>query len=174
VLAIERNRRRAGELTRTARRLRAGNIRVEVADAALGRPRDPPFDRVLVDPPCSGLGTLQARADLRWCVTPSAVREMAGTQARILAAGAAALRPGGVLVYSTCTISPTENEHVITTFLDSHADFSLDDLATQLRPFAPGWPSLDSSRRSSAAGSVLTLPHRDGTAGFFIARLRRS
>ncbi len=174
VLAIERNRRRAGELTRTARRLRAGNVRVEVADAALGRPGDPAFDRVLVDPPCSGLGILQARADLRWRVTPSAVREMAGTQARILAAGAAALRPGGVLVYSTCTISPTENEHVIATFLDSHADFSLDDLATELHPLAPVWPSFDRPRRSSVAGSVLTLPHLDGTAGFFIARLRRS
>jgi 16S rRNA (cytosine967-C5)-methyltransferase len=173
VLAVERNRRRAGELTRTAARLRAGNVRVEVGDAA-GDRRGAMFDRVLVDPPCSGLGTLQARADLRWRVTPAAIGEMARSQAAILAAGADALRPGGVLVYSTCTISPTENEHVVTTFLDSHADFSLDDLASELPAFAPGRPTSDLPHPAQAVGTVLTLPHRDRTAGFFIARLRRS
>jgi 16S rRNA (cytosine967-C5)-methyltransferase len=149
VVAVERNSRRAGMLTRTAQRLHVPNVRVEVADASERRPEGVVFDRVLVDPPCSGLGTLQARADLRWRVTPKDVREMARTQAAILAAGAAALRPGGVLVYSTCTISPTENEHQIAAFLDTHPDFSRDELMT-------------------------TLPHRDHTAGFFIARLLRS
>jgi 16S rRNA (cytosine967-C5)-methyltransferase len=173
VLAIERNRRRAGELMRTAARLRAGNVRVEIGDAAVDR-RDGPFDRILVDPPCSGLGTLQARADLRWRVTPADVAEMAQTQARILTAAANALRPGGVLVYSTCTISPTENEHVVSTFLDSHADFSLDDLASELPAFALGRSLPDASTSLRAARAVLTLPHRDRTAGFFIARLRRS
>jgi 16S rRNA (cytosine967-C5)-methyltransferase len=149
VVAVERNSRRAGMLTRTAQRLHVPNIRVEVADAAERRPEGAVFDRVLVDPPCSGLGTLQARADLRWRVTPQDVREMTRTQASILAAGASAVRPGGVLVYSTCTISPTENEHQITAFLNAHPDFIRDELMT-------------------------TLPHRDRTAGFFIARLLRS
>jgi len=149
VVAVERNARRAGMLTRTAQRLHTGNVRVEVADAAEERPEGAVYDRVLVDPPCSGLGTLQARADLRWRVTPQDVREMARTQASILAAGAAAVRPGGVLVYSTCTISPTENEHQITAFLDAHPDFSRDQF-------------------------IMTLPHRDHTAGFFIARLHRA
>ena len=149
VLAIERNPSRAGALVRTARRMHAASVRVEVADAALERADGPVFDRVLVDPPCSGLGTLQARPDLRWRVTPDAITEMVHAQASILAAGAAALRPGGVLVYSTCTISPIENEHLIAAFLDSHPDFGLDDV-------------------------TLTLPHRDRTAGFFIARLLRS
>jgi 16S rRNA (cytosine967-C5)-methyltransferase len=148
VLAIERNQRRAGALVRTAQRLRARNVRVEVADAALERPEGPVFDRVLVDPPCSGLGTLAARADLRWRVTPDAIAAMAGTQAQILAAGARALRPGGVLVYSTCTISPVENEQLIAAFLDSQPAFALDE-------------------------QLLSLPHRDGTAGFFIARLHK-
>ncbi len=173
VLAVERNRRRAADLARTAERLRAGNVRVEVADAAAER-SGATFDRVLVDPPCSGLGTLQARADLRWRVTPSAVGEMARTQATILAAGAQALRPGGVLVYSTCTISPPENEHVITTFLDSHADFSLDDLSSQLPALAERDAVAGESAAAQAQGTMLTLPHRDHTAGFFIARLRRS
>jgi 16S rRNA (cytosine967-C5)-methyltransferase len=164
VLAVERNPHRAGELVRTAQRLHAANVRVEVGDAALARPEGPVFDRVLVDPPCSGLGTLQARADLRWRVTPEKVPEMARAQAAILEAGAGALRPGGVLVYSTCTISPTENERLIAAFLDSHPGFGLEDLSAELPAFGLG-PSSD---------FVLTLPHRDRTAGFFIARLRRS
>jgi 16S rRNA (cytosine967-C5)-methyltransferase len=161
VVAVERNPRRAGALVRTAQRLRARNVRVEVADAALARPDGPAYDRVLVDPPCSGLGTLQARPDLRWRVTAEKLPEMARAQAAILAAGAGALRPGGVLVYSTCTISPTENERLIAAFLDSNPGFGLDDLAAEL-------PAL-----SFGSGFVLTLPHRDRTAGFFIARLRR-
>jgi 16S rRNA (cytosine967-C5)-methyltransferase len=175
VVAIERQPRRAAELQRTARRLHAANVRVELADAAVPRtPHEEPFDRVLVDPPCSGLGTLQARADLRWRVTPEGVIEMAGVQSAILAAGAAAVRPGGVLVYSTCTISPTENERQIAAFLDSHPDFALDDLGAEL-------PALRLDCALASVGArppyvqrlLMTLPNRDRTAGFFIARLRR-
>jgi 16S rRNA (cytosine967-C5)-methyltransferase len=171
VLAIERDRRRAGALVRTAERLGARNVRVEVADASRARPEGPVFDRVLVDPPCSGLGTLQARPDLRWRVGESDVAEMARAQATILAAGAAALRPGGVLVYSTCTISPTENERLIAAFLHSNSDFALDDLAAEL-PSHALTPAL-ADAAAPAAGLIQTLPHRDRTAGFFIARLRR-
>jgi 16S rRNA (cytosine967-C5)-methyltransferase len=145
VLAVESNRRRAGSLARTVERLGASNVRVEVADATLARPEGQVFDRVL----CSGLGTLQARPDLRWRVTPEAIAEMSLIQAKVLAAGAGALCPGGVLVYSTCTISTVENERPIAAFLDSHPDFGLDEMLS-------------------------TLPHRDHTAGFFVARLRRS
>ncbi|HYM54447.1 MAG TPA: 16S rRNA (cytosine(967)-C(5))-methyltransferase RsmB [Solirubrobacteraceae bacterium] len=175
VVAVERDPRRAGVLARTAERLRAANVRVEVGDAARQRTDGTAFDRALVDPPCSGLGTLQARPDLRWRVTPEAILQMTRIQAMILAAGASALRPGGVLVYSTCTISPTENERLIDAFLDSHPDFSLDDLAAELpdlrlaRPDSQGEPGPGGPSRV-----VLTLPHRDRTAGFFIARLRRS
>jgi 16S rRNA (cytosine967-C5)-methyltransferase len=182
IVAVERNSRRAEELRRTVARMGAECVHVVVGDAtrplgAAGSARpagdraargssgggaarasaggeapeptgDGLFDRVLVDPPCTGLGTLQARADLRWRVGPEDVAQLARTQAAILAAGAQVLRPGGVLVYSTCTISPTENERQISAFLESNPDFALDD-------------------------QVLTLPHRDRTAGFFIARLRR-
>lgn len=168
VLAVERNRARAAALERTARRLHAGNVRVELGDAATPRAERAAFDRVLVDPPCSGLGTLQARADLRWRIGESDVAQMARTQRAILTAAADALRPGGVLVYSTCTISPIENEHLIERFLDSHADFSLDDLAPELPACTSGEP------RIALPGTAVTLPHRDRTAGFFIARLRRS
>jgi 16S rRNA (cytosine967-C5)-methyltransferase len=149
VLAVERNRRRAGALLRTAERLGASNVRVELGDAASTRPEGSVFDRVLVDPPCSGLGTLQAHPDLRWRTSPEAIAELSQIQAAILAAGAQALRPGGVLVYSTCTISAAENERLIDAFLGSNPDFGLDE-------------------------TLMTLPHRDRTAGFFIARLHRS
>ncbi|HTW42593.1 MAG TPA: 16S rRNA (cytosine(967)-C(5))-methyltransferase RsmB [Solirubrobacteraceae bacterium] len=186
VLAVERNPARAARLARTAQRLHAANVHVRIADAAAFPPGERPqgerppgerppgerplaerpqavgFDRVLVDPPCSGLGTLQARADLRWRVTPQSLAELAGVQARILAAGARALRPGGVLVYSTCTISTIENERLIAAFLDSHPDFTLDG------------PGRLEAHGLHGSGALLTLPHRHHTAGFFVARLRRS
>jgi 16S rRNA (cytosine967-C5)-methyltransferase len=164
IVAVERNAARAGVLVRAVERLHAGNVRVELADAARPRAEGPVFDRVLVDPPCSGLGTLQARADLRWRVTPAALEQMVGEQAAILAAGAAALRPGGVLVYSTCTISAAENEQQIAAFLGAHPDFSPDELGAELPAYA----------HPSDSRFLLTQPQRHGTAGFFIARLRRA
>ena len=106
------------------------------------------FDRVLVDPPCSGLGTLQSRPDLRWRATPEAIAELSRLQTAVLAAGASAIRPGGTLVYSVCTISAGESREVVDRLLANRTDFEL-ERAVQL------------------------LPHRDGTDGFFIARLRR-
>jgi len=161
--------------------MRAGNVKIELADAAAPLAGEGAFDRVLVDPPCSGLGTLQARPDKRWRVTEEDVEQMARVQAAIVAAGADVLRPGGVLVYSTCTISAIENERVVAAFLDSHDDFTLDDLAAELpayaqqqRARAEGSEGLVAARSSSTGSTVLTLPHRDRTAGFFIARLRKA
>jgi 16S rRNA (cytosine967-C5)-methyltransferase len=168
VVAVERNRRRAAELQRTVERLGVQEcVRVVLDDAARALEGDGrAFDRVLVDPPCTGLGTLQARADLRWRVTPEDLAQLTQTQAAILAAGAAAVRPGGVLVYSTCTISAAENERQIAAFLGSNPDFALEDPGAEL----PG-TELPGPRGERF---VQTLPHRDRTAGFFIARLRRS
>jgi 16S rRNA (cytosine967-C5)-methyltransferase len=163
VLAVERNRARAAELSETARRMHAHSVRVELADAAQPRPEGAVFDRVLVDPPCSGLGTLQARADLRWRATPEQTAQMAHAQAAILTAGSQALRPGGVLVYSTCTLSAAENEGQIERFLAQSPHFALEDLSNEQR--AHTHPRVEKM--------LLTMPHRDHTAGFFIARMRR-
>jgi 16S rRNA (cytosine967-C5)-methyltransferase len=140
VVAVERHAGRAAALERTCERMRASNVTVEVGDAARFTTTEP-FDRVLVDPPCSGLGTVQGHPDLRWRVTPAAIETMAVSQGTILRAAVAALRPGGTLVYSTCTLSPRENEQQAN--------------AAGLR--------LESAR--------LVLPHRDRTDGFYIARM---
>jgi 16S rRNA (cytosine967-C5)-methyltransferase len=147
VVAVEQHPGRASALERTRARLRAAIVRVEVADASITR-NDGPFDRVLVDPPCSGLGTLRSRPDLRWRARPEAVAELAALQGRILAAGAQPVASGGALVYSVCTISRAESEDVLDGFLREHRDFE-------------------------AERCLQLLPHRDGTDGFFIARLRR-
>jgi 16S rRNA (cytosine967-C5)-methyltransferase len=163
VLAVERNPARARELNDVVERLGARNVQVELADAELARPEGRVFDRVLVDPPCSGLGTLGARPDLRWRIVAEQLPELVERQARILAVGAAALRPGGTLVYSTCTISSEENEHQVKLLLERDQSLQLEEI----EPFA-------AYANSRMAGTLLTIPHRDRTAGFFIARLRRS
>jgi len=110
VVAVERHPQRAQALMTQAGRMHATSVRVQVADAKdvsaelLGGM----FDRVLVDPPCSGLGTLSSHPDLRWHATPESIEELRIEQEAIVAAARGVLAPGGRLVYSTCTLSPRE------------------------------------------------------------------
>jgi 16S rRNA (cytosine967-C5)-methyltransferase len=168
VLAVERHPGRAEALERTCRRMRAKSVSVEVADAArIHQERgdlSEAFDRVLVDPPCSGLGTLRSRPDLRWRTSPDVIGELAALQAGILAAGAAAVRGAGTLVYSVCTISAVEGVALVDAFLRAHPDFSAHALGAEHPDLAD---PLDPRH-------LQLLPHRDGTDGFFIARLRRA
>jgi 16S rRNA (cytosine967-C5)-methyltransferase len=163
VVAVEADPRRAEAVRRNAERLGAEHVRAVVGDAA-----EPAFgegyDRVLVDPPCSDLGTLQSRPDARWRKSAAQVDELCGLQRRILDAAATAVRPGGRLVYSTCTISAAENEAQIQVFLDANPNFRVCDL-TEWQP---------KLARAGARGFIQTLPHRDATDGFFIAALERT
>lgn len=161
VLAVERRPARARALRDNCRRLRAGSVEVALADAREDHGRG--FDRVLVDPPCSGLGTLRGRPDLRWRTSPAAIERLARLQAEILAAGVRSLRPGGTLVYSACTISPQENERQVQRLTRDHPDMKVEDLRSDLALW----------EHPTVAEHLLALPHRDGTDGFFIARLRR-
>ncbi|MHB8690172.1 MAG: 16S rRNA (cytosine(967)-C(5))-methyltransferase RsmB [Solirubrobacteraceae bacterium] len=145
--AVEVNGKRAEGLGRTIARMGADIAEVQVADARSIDQHDS-YDRVLVDPPCSGLGTLQSRPDIRWRTNLERLRDVSHKQSEILAAGAAATRPGGTLVYSVCTISRSESEVITEAFLAA----------------TPGW-ELERTR---------TLrPDEDRTDGFWIARLRR-
>ncbi|HLW95279.1 MAG TPA: 16S rRNA (cytosine(967)-C(5))-methyltransferase RsmB [Solirubrobacteraceae bacterium] len=163
LLAVERHAGRARALDRTAQRMGAGNVTVEVSDASQPRRRGERFERVLLDAPCSGLGTLHSRPDLRWHASADSVRTLAQTQARLLSAAATACAPGGRLVYSTCTVSVAENEDQIGAFLDAHPDFE----ALDLQAGHPAWA------HPSASDVLLALPDVQGSDGFFIAAFAR-
>jgi 16S rRNA (cytosine967-C5)-methyltransferase len=153
VTAVEIHPGRARELEVSARRLGAANVHVVNADATALPPELTGFDRALVDAPCSGLGVLAQRPDLRWRATP-----LPDLQLALLRAAAERVRPGGTVVYAVCTVSRAENEDVVD--------------ASGLEPdpsLAEEWPAYRHPRRPAF---LLTLPHLHGTSGFFISRLR--
>jgi 16S rRNA (cytosine967-C5)-methyltransferase len=113
VISVESDPERAAEVAEQARRLGLRSVTVVEANAGEAG-MGPDFDRVLVDPPCSDLGTLASRPDARWRKSPAAIERLAEEQGRLLRRGLEALRPGGTLVYSTCTISRRENEDRVT------------------------------------------------------------
>jgi 16S rRNA (cytosine967-C5)-methyltransferase len=160
VVAVERHPGRARQLREVLARMRARNVEVLLADAQEPRPAEESFDRVLVDAPCSGLGTLQGHPDLRWRAGERQIEELAELQCKILLAAAQAVSPGGTLVYSTCTISHAENERQIELFLDCHPDFTTE-------------PASAAALHDGSGPCLSTLPDRDHTAGFFVAKLRR-
>jgi 16S rRNA (cytosine967-C5)-methyltransferase len=166
-ISFERDPERAAEVAAQADRLGLRNVTVVEADATA--PAMPTgFDRVLVDPPCSDLGALASRPDARWRKSPKAIERMAGLQGEILAAGVELLRPGGTLVYSTCTISRREGEEQVAALERRYeagevAGFAVDDLGA----LAPALASTHDSR------CLQLRPDRDRTTGFFVCRLRK-
>jgi 16S rRNA (cytosine967-C5)-methyltransferase len=152
VVAVELHPGRARELEENCRLLGADNVTVVNADATRLPPELTGFDRVLVDAPCSGLGVLAGRPDLRWRARP-----LPELQAELLRVAAERVKPGGMIVYSVCTLNPEENEAIV------------DASGLQVEPLADEWPQFRHPRRPEF---LLTQPHVHGTAGFFIARLR--
>ena len=152
VVAVEKHAGRARELEQNARRLGAERLTVLNADG-LALPDDlGTFDRALVDAPCSGLGVLNSRPDLRWRAEPLPELQLA-----LLRAAVRRVRPGGTVTYAVCTIAAAENEHVVDA-LGLPAD-DLGELGPEFRH--PRRPEF-----------LLTLPHVHGTSGFFVARMR--
>jgi 16S rRNA (cytosine967-C5)-methyltransferase len=168
VISVELDPERAKEVAEQASRLGLHGVTVIEADARKAEV-GAGFDRVLLDAPCSDLGTLASRPDARWRKSPKTIQRLTEVQDELLRTAAAALRPGGTLVYSTCTISRRENEERIAALLRASAageapPLELDDLGAAAPELA-----------SSAERRCLQLrPDRDRTTGFFIARLTRA
>lgn len=164
VWACDRYPSRLRKVKENAQRLGLRSLRLQVGDS-----RDfPQFvnqaDRVLVDAPCSGLGTLHRHADARWRQTPESVQDLAQLQGELLNHAATWVKPGGVLVYATCTLHPAENEDIVAQFLATHPTWQLDPP----RPPSPLAMLVDPS------GWIKLWPHRDQMDGFFMARFTRS
>ena len=151
VVAVELHPGRARELEENCRRLGADNVTVVNADATQLPPELAGFDRVLVDAPCSGLGVLAGRPDLRWRARP-----LPELQRELLSAAAERVKPGGTIVYSVCTINSEENEAIV------------DAAGLKPEPLGEEWPQFRHPQRPEF---LLTLPHVHHTSGFFIARL---
>ena len=171
VLALDRHARRLRLIGRGIRRLGLGGVATLERDATRSLEdlvgdggSEGPFDRILVDAPCSGLGSLRRNPDARWRIQPDDLEELATIQRGILESAAAVLRPGGSLVYSTCTVTPEENEAILRGFLATRTGWRIagrEEAPTALREL------LDDE------GMLRLLPHSHDTDGFFAVRLIR-
>lgn len=166
VLALDVHAGRLSLILQAAERLQISSVETRCIDATkLSSQRWELAERVLVDAPCSGLGVIRRKPDIRWHRSESAIQELAALQLAILAEAASLVKPDGVLVYSVCSTEPEETTQVIASFLADHLDFAPTHWPEQL---AQIWgPELQD-------GCLYTYPHRHGLDGFFICRLRRS
>lgn len=160
IIAFDINPSRLKLVEENAARLGVTNIETRTGDAAtdLGLA---PAPRVLVDAPCSGLGTMRHRPDIRWRKTPQDIQELPTLQKKILGQAAKAVAPGGLLLYSTCTLTKDENDDVAEWFLQHHPDFEGASF--------PDW--FPKTQREAWKRTV--LPHRHGLDGFFLAVFRK-
>jgi 16S rRNA (cytosine967-C5)-methyltransferase len=152
VVAVDVSERRVRELEENARRLGAAGVRVVHADGRSLPPELDGFDHALVDAPCSGLGVLASRPDLRWRAEP-----LPRLQLELLQAAAARVRSGGTVTYSVCTVNADESTAVV------------DAAGLEPDPLGERWPRFAHPDRPAF---LQVLPHVHGTSGFFVARLR--
>jgi 16S rRNA (cytosine967-C5)-methyltransferase len=163
ILACDRTASRLSKLHDSVARLGLQSIEVKTGDSRSWREFDASCDRVLLDVPCSGLGTLHRRADARWQKQPATIAELATLQAELLQNAAAWVKPGGTIVYATCTIHPEENEGIIAPFLAANPDWHIDP---------PQDPYL--TEFADDRGTIHIWPHRHHMDGFFCVRLKNS
>jgi 16S rRNA (cytosine967-C5)-methyltransferase len=162
LLAVERQPHRA-RMVENALRGDAGSHRVVVADATQPLPGEDPFDRVLLDAPCTGLGALRRRPEARWRRRPSEIPTLRALQVALLRAAVAAVRPGGLVAYVTCSPHLAETSTVISDLLRHRVDVERVDA----RPLLAGVPMLGDGP------DVQLWPHRHGTDAMYLALLRR-
>ena len=165
IVACDVRNRRLALLNDTVHASGATCVRVLRVDSEGPLPFAPVFDRVLVDAPCSGLGTIRRDPDIRWRRAEADLPALARGQIMLLARAAATVAPGGRLVYATCSSEPEENEGVVDAFLDEHAEFGLldlrDDGPETIAPFV------------DTRGMMRTLPFAHGLEAFYAAALVR-
>lgn len=172
ILSLDINESRLDLIKDNYRRLGISSVDTMCADStdlrsALGQMR---FDLVLCDVPCSGLGLMARKPDIRLTISYDRISELLPRQRLILQNASAYVRPGGVLCYCTCTLNRAENEETIQEFLKDHADFVASDITCNL----PSTLIMDENREKDAHNGMLTLyPDIDGCDGFFICRLER-
>ena len=161
IIAADLHEHRLRTLVHTARAHRLGSIHCVALDGLQALPLvENAFDRVLVDAPCSGTGTLRRNPEIRWRISPADIQDLSERQKQLLSRAAATVKPGGRLVYSTCSVEIEENEDVRQAFLENNPSFG------------PAELPLDSSLRTSL-GAARTWPHRQDTDGFFICAFER-
>lgn len=163
ILAGDGRHERIGRLADTTRRAGVA-IRCVAADLEAAPLRPASVAAVLVDAPCSATGTMRRHPDARWRLHPAVFARSAQRQTRLLAAAAALIRPGGLLIYATCSLEPEENEQVVESFLTQHPEFVR----------TPRSGSTVPAELLTAAGDFQSLPHRHGIDGAYAARLIRS
>jgi 16S rRNA (cytosine967-C5)-methyltransferase len=164
LVACDRNPRKLALIREVLERLGIRSISTTLLDATrpLDKLRPELFDRILVDAPCSGLGVIHRNPEGKWWKEPTDPVRLATAQRAILAHAADKLKPGGVMVYSTCSTSQEENEHVIDNFVKLHSDFMVEAVGKVL-------PQIQSM--NTEQGYFRSWPHRHGMDGFFAARL---
>jgi 16S rRNA (cytosine967-C5)-methyltransferase len=162
VWACDRTASRLKKVTANAKRLHLHSLQTHLGDSTELAQFHGLGDRVLVDAPCSGLGTLHRHADARWRQTPESIQTLVPQQQALLAESARCTKPGGTLVYATCTLHPAENEAVIQAFLQDHPHW-------QIQPPATDWMS---GLVPTPEGWLKVWPHRQSMDGFFMVALR--
>jgi len=167
IVSIDYSARRMRDWSRMVQRLGVRTASGIVGDATRpGLRRDQIFDLILVDPPCSGSGIFDRNPGMKWHLSAQRLARYADLQYRILEQSSRFLRPDGRIVYSTCSITLEENENVISRFLSSHPEFEVRPVLEGIGLGSPGLRSWSNCRRF--------YPHRDATAGYFIARLEHT
>ena len=171
ILALDSNPSRIELLKENLERLRIDNVRYAVCDCTDMSPIEETFDLVLADCPCSGLGIIGRKPDIRLNMSYDKIRSIIEVQHTILRQAASRVRPGGTLIYCTCTINKDENERQVERFLEENRDFR----ACSLMPYLPENIIMDENRRQDAGrGYITLLPDSDNLDGFFISRMERT
>lgn len=175
VIAADRHAHRLRAMRAQFERLGLAGVHLVELDAAQPLPFRTQFDRILVDAPCSGTGTLARHPEIRWRLRPEQLGEFHALQSRMLRAALAHLAPGGRLVYSTCSIEPEENEDVIAEALQAEPSIRRVPASEAAQALAPHLaPAVDAASLFSADGCFRTSPSIHHTDGFFAALLQKS